>query len=187
MSEEDDNNSVESSTRRTFVRTALVAGGMFGFGFAMVPLYNVFCKVTGLNGKTDPNPYKVAADVKVDTSREIKVQFVATKNAGMTWDFAPSTPQITVHPGQVGELEFIARNPTDKRIIGQAIPSVTPFEATNFLHKVECFCFTTQTLNPLEEKVMPLRVIVDQELPKHITKLTLSYTLFDVTHLGERT
>ena len=186
MSEEDEN-SVENSTRRTLVRTALVAGGMFGFGFAMVPIYNVFCKVTGLNGKTDPNPYKKAADVKIDTSREIKVQFVATKNSGMTWDFAPSIPQITVHPGQVGELDFVARNPTDKRIIGQAIPSVTPFEATNFLHKVECFCFTTQTLNPLEEKVMPLRIIVDQELPKHITKLTLSYTLFDVTHLGERT
>ena len=183
---EDDKNSVENSTRRTFIRTALVAGGMFGFGFAMVPLYNVFCQVTGLNGKTDPKPYVGAADAKMDTSREIKVQFVATKNAGMTWDFAPSLPQITVHPGEGGVLDFIARNPTDKRIVGQAIPSVTPFEATNFLHKVECFCFTTQTLNPHEEKVMPLRIIVDQELPRHIKKLTLSYTLFDVTHLGER-
>jgi len=87
----------------------------------------------------------------------------------------------------VGELEFFARNPTDHLIVGQAIPSVTPFEATNFLHKVECFCFTTQTLAAREERVMPLRIIVDQDLPKHITKLTLSYTLFDVTHLGERT
>ena len=178
--------SVESSTRRTFVRSALVAGGMFGFGFAMVPLYDVFCKVTGLNGKTNSTPYLKAADSKVDTSREIKVQFVATKNSGMTWDFAPSIPQIVVHPGQVGELDFVARNPTDRRIVGQAIPSVTPFDATNFLHKVECFCFTTQTLDPQEEKMMPLRIIVDQELPKHIKKLTLSYTLFDVTHLGER-
>ncbi len=182
---EDD--SVEDTTKRTIVKTALVAGGMFGFGFAMVPIYNVFCKVTGLNGKTDPNPYQKASNATIDRSREIKVQFVATKNAGMTWDFAPSIPQISVHPGQVGELEFVARNPTNKRIIGQAIPSVTPFEATNYLHKVECFCFTTQTLNPQEEKIMPLRIIVDQDLPKHIKKLTLSYTLFDVTHLGERT
>ena len=188
MSEEEKpEESVEDSTRRTLIRTAMVAGGMFGFGFAMVPIYNVFCKVTGLNGKIDPNPYLKAKSAVVDTSREIKVQFVATKNSGMTWDFAPSVPQIVVHPGQVGELEFTARNPTEQRIVGQAIPSVTPFEATNYLHKVECFCFTTQTLNPQEEKIMPLRIIVDQELPKHITKLTLSYTLFDVTHLGERT
>lgn len=178
--------SVESNTRRTLIRSALVAGGMFGFGFALVPIYNVFCQVTGLNGKTDPNPYLKAKEAVVDTSREIKVQFVATKNAGMVWDFVPSTPQVVVHPGQVGELSFTARNPTSRRIVGQAIPSVSPFEATNFLHKVECFCFTTQTLDPQEEKVMPLRIIVDQDLPKHIKKLTLSYTLFDVTDLGER-
>ncbi len=175
---------VEQSTQRTVLRSILVACGMFAFGFAMVPLYNVFCQVTGLNGKTDPDPYLYkAAEAKVDTSREIKVQFVATKNAGMGWDFSPSTPQVTVHPGEPGLLTFVARNPSDKRMIGQAIPSVTPFEATNYLHKVECFCFTTQTLEAGEEKVMPLRIIVDQDLPKHIKKLTLSYTLFDVTHM----
>ena len=175
---------VEQSTQRTVLRSILVACGMFAFGFAMVPLYNVFCQVTGLNGKTDPDPYLYkAAEAKVDTSREIKVQFVATKNAGMGLDFSPSTPQVTVHPGEPGLLTFVARNPSDKRMIGQAIPSVTPFEATNYLHKVECFCFTTQTLEAGEEKVMPLRIIVDQDLPKHIKKLTLSYTLFDVTHM----
>ncbi len=175
---------VEQSTQRTVLRSILVACGMFAFGFAMVPLYNVFCQVTGLNGKTDPDPYLYkAAEAKVDTSREIKVQFVATKNAGMGWDFSPSTPQVTVHPGEPGLLTFVAKNPSDKRMIGQAIPSVTPFEATNYLHKVECFCFTTQTLEAGEEKVMPLRIIVDQDLPKHIKKLTLSYTLFDVTHM----
>ena len=180
----DNSKTVEQSTQRTVLRSILVACGMFAFGFAMVPLYNVFCQVTGLNGKTDPDPYLYkAAEAKVDTNREIKVQFVATKNAGMGWDFSPSTPQVTVHPGEPGLLTFVARNPSDKRMIGQAIPSVTPFEATNYLHKVECFCFTTQTLEAGEEKVMPLRIIVDQDLPKHIKKLTLSYTLFDVTHM----
>lgn len=172
-------------SKRTMLRTGLVAGGMFGFGFAMVPIYDVFCKVTGLNGKTDPNPYTGKA--VMDTSRIIKVQFVATKNAGMSWDFHPDISEVEVHPGQVGELSFYAHNPTSERMIGQAIPSVTPFQATNYLHKVECFCFTTQTLDAGEEKVMPLRIIVDQELPRHITKLTLSYTLFDVTTMGERT
>ena len=176
---------VERSTRRTVMRSLLVACGMFAFGFAMVPLYNVFCQVTGLNGKTNPDPYQYkAAEAVVDTGREIKVQFIATKNSNMTWLFSPSTPQITVHPGEPGLLNFIAKNPTGQRMVGQAIPSVTPFEATNYLHKVECFCFTTQTLEPGEEKVMPLRIIVDQDLPKHIKKLTLSYTLFDVTHLN---
>ncbi|WP_062263636.1 cytochrome c oxidase assembly protein [Endozoicomonas arenosclerae] len=175
-------------SRRTVIKTGLVAGGMFGFGFAMVPIYNVFCKVTGLNGKTDPNPYQYSAETaEVDTSRKIKVQFVATKNAEMSWDFKPSITEVEVHPGQVGELEFFARNPTGERMIGQAIPSVSPFQATNYLHKVECFCFTTQTLEAGEEKIMPLRIIVDQALPRHITKLTLSYTLFDVTTMGERT
>ena len=173
-------------SRRTMFRTAMVAGGMFGFGFAMVPIYNVFCKVTGLNGKTDDTPY--TGKVEPDLSRTIKVQFVATKNADMPWEFSPSQPSVEVHPGQVGELSFVAKNPTNRRIIGQAIPSVTPFEATNYLHKVECFCFTTQVLEPYEEKVMPLRIIIDQALPKlgKFNKLTLQYTLFDVTDMGER-
>lgn len=182
MSEQD---KVVDLSKRTMLRTGLVAVGMFGFGFAMVPIYNVFCKVTGLNGKTDPVPY--TGKVEPDTSRLIKVQFVATNNAGMVWDFRPDVSQVEVHPGQVGELSFFARNPTRGRMIAQAIPSVTPFQATNYLHKVECFCFTTQTLAAGEEKVMPLRIIVDQELPRHITKLTLSYTLFDVTTMGEKT
>ncbi|WP_263081399.1 cytochrome c oxidase assembly protein [Endozoicomonas sp. Mp262] len=171
---------LEKQTRRTLIRLILIALGMFGFGFAMVPLYDVFCQVTGLNGKTDPVPYQ-AKESSIDTSRTIKVQFVATKNGDMSWDFAPSISEINLHPGEVGKLVFFARNPGDRRIVGQAIPSVSPFQATNFLHKVECFCFTTQTLEAGEEKEMPLRVIVDQELPKHINKLTLSYTLFDVT------
>ncbi|MGI9275867.1 MAG: cytochrome c oxidase assembly protein [Endozoicomonas sp.] len=173
-------------SRRTLIRSGLVAGGMFGFGFAMVPIYNVFCKVTGLNGKTDPSPY--TGEAKPDLDRTVTVQFVATKNAGMPWDFAPSVPSVEVHPGQVGELSFFVRNPTERRIIGQAIPSVTPFQATNYLHKVECFCFTTQVLEPYEEKEMPLRIIVDQELPRQgrFNKLTLQYTLFDVTSMGER-
>ncbi len=185
MSEEEKEEKVESLTRRTLIRSTLVAGGMFGFGFAMVPLYDVFCKVTGLNGKTSSTPYQ-AKEAKVDTSRVIKVQFVATKNAGMSWDFKPSVPEVSLHPGEVGKLSFFAKNPTDQRIIGQAIPSVSPFQATNYLHKVECFCFTTQVLEAGEEKVMPLRIIVDQDLPKHIKTLTLSYTLFDVTKLEER-
>ncbi|PJE79579.1 Cytochrome c oxidase assembly protein CtaG [invertebrate metagenome] len=173
-------------TRKTLIRGLLAAVGMFGFGFAMVPLYDVFCQVTGLNGKTSNTPYAYKnSSASVDKSRQVTVQFVATHNKEMPWLFTSDITEITLHPGEVGKLSFTAVNPTDRQIIGQAIPSVSPFQATNYLHKVECFCFTTQTLKPGEKKVMPLHIIVDQEIPKHITKLTLSYTLFDVTELGE--
>lgn len=171
-------------TRKTALTMLLVACGMFGFGFAMVPIYNVFCKVTGLNGKTDDTPYNYdPAEAKVDESRTIKVQFLATNNAGMSWEFGPSVHQLAVHPGEPGLLSFTAKNPTNKKMIAQAIPSVTPFEATEYLHKVECFCFDIQHLGAGEFMEMPLRIIIDQDLPKYIHKLTLSYTLFDVTHL----
>ena len=182
MSHNDDK---KNNTRRTLIRSVLIAIGMFGFGFAMVPLYDVFCQVTGLNGKTSDTPYE-SKRAEVDTTRMIKVQFVSTQNGDINWSFAPSVSEVNLHPGEVGELIFLIKNPTNKKVVTQSIPSVSPFQATNYLHKVECFCFTTQTLEAREEKVMPLRVIVDQDLPKHIKTLTLSYTLFDVTHLGER-
>ncbi|MDD7804372.1 MAG: cytochrome c oxidase assembly protein [Endozoicomonas sp. (ex Botrylloides leachii)] len=182
MSKSDDK---KMNTRRTLIRSILIAVGMFGFGFAMVPLYDVFCQVTGLNGKTSDTPYENKR-AEIDVTRTVKVQFISTKNGDIKWDFFPSISEIDLHPGEVGELSFIIKNPTDKKVVTQSIPSVSPFQATNYLHKVECFCFTTQTLKAREERVMPLRVIVDQDLPKHIKKLTLSYTLFDVTHLNEK-
>ena len=162
--------------RITPAKLGLIALAMFGFGFLLVPIYDVFCKVTGLNGP------KTA---EVDTSRKVEVQFLTTKNDGMDWYFEPNIYSIKIHPGEVGALDFIAENLTARRIIGQAIPSVTPSEVTNYLHKVECFCFATQVLGPHEKMVLPLRIIVDPSLPKYIKKLTLSYTLFDVTSFDE--
>ena len=163
-------------------RMGLLAIAMFGFGFLLVPIYNVMCKAVGINGKTDPNPYKVV-ESRVDTSRKIKIQFLATNNAAMSWDFGATVKEIEVHPGEIGSLSFYARNPTGKRMTAQAIPSVTPFKGTDYLHKTECFCFTTQTLDAGEDIDMPLKIIIDQDLPKYIKKLTLSYTLFDVTDM----
>ncbi len=181
MSHRDDK--VENNTRRTLIRSTLIAMGMFGFGFALVPLYDVFCRVTGLNGKTSDTPYENKR-AQIDTSRTITVQFVSTQNGGINWEFKPSVSAINVHPGEVGVLNFLIKNPTNQRAVTQSIPSISPFQATNYLHKVECFCFTTQVLEAREEKLMPLRIIVDQDLPEYIKTLTLSYTLFDVTHLG---
>lgn len=170
-----------TSNTRLVTRLVLTVVGMFGFGWALVPLYNVFCEWTGLNGKTG-GPYAYEAEsAQVDTSRLVTVQFTASNNGGMSWEFRPAQAQVQVHPGQLNEVKFIARNPTGSAMVGQAVPSVSPFRAADYLHKTECFCFTQQKLEAGEEIEMPLLFFVDKALPQDVSKLTLSYTLFDVT------
>lgn len=159
----------------------LAAVGMFGFGFALVPLYDVFCEITGLNGKVDGQATYEAATVEVDTSRKVIVQFVAHNNADMPWTFRPVQAQIEVHPGELTEVAFYARNPTGNAMVAQAVPTITPWEAADYMHKTECFCFSQQTLAAGESVDMPLMFYIDQDIPAHVHKLTLSYALFDVT------
>ena len=154
--------------------------GMFVFAIWIMPsLYDAFCEVTGLNGKTGGR-YE-ATDSGIDTSRTIKVQFVSTNNEGMPWEFKPAVRTVTVHPGEQKLIDYLARNPTDKTMVGQAIPSLVPFKATNYFHKTECFCFEQQPLEAGASAELPMFFIVDRDIPKHINTITLSYTLFDVT------
>lgn len=153
---------------------------MFCFGFALVPIYDVFCEVTGLNGKTNSKAFVPAAQL-VDTSREVTVQFVATNNEGMPWEFKPATFKMSVHPGEQINTTFFARNPRSELMVAQAIPSVAPGRAAEYFHKTECFCFNQQTLKAGEAVDMPLSFIVDRDLPASVKTITLSYTLFDVT------
>ncbi len=160
----------------------LGAGAVCMFVFAiwvMPPLYDAFCEITGLNGKTGDR-YE-ATDAGIDTSRTIKVQFVATNNEGMPWHFQPGIRSVTVHPGEQKRIDYLARNPTEKAMIGQAIPSLVPFKASGYFHKTECFCFEQQPLDGGEEAELPMYFIVDRDIPKSINTITLSYTLFDVT------
>lgn len=162
--------------------TKLLAGatGMFFFAvFLMPPLYDLFCEVTGIGGKTK-GPYEAVA-VEVDTSREVVVQFVATNNEYMPWNFKPIEHSITVHPGERREVKFLAHNKTEQDMVAQAIPSMVPYNATDYFHKTECFCFNNQPLAAGEQAELPLIFIVDPDLPKSINTLTLSYTLFDIT------
>ncbi len=161
--------------------TAL-AIGMFGFGFLLVPIYNTLCKNLGINGKTnatavayDPSKATVAKD------REVIVEFVATNNSGVPWDFYPKTRKLKVHPGEIARLAFYAENKTKHRMTVQAIPSVTPGIAAKYLKKTECFCFAQQTLEGHEGMNMPLLFHLDTDLPPQVKTITLSYTLFDVT------
>ena len=167
-----------SANRRLILRLLMLVVVMFGFGFALVPIYDVMCQAFGINGKT-AGAYDGAQ--MVDEARQVRVQFLATNAAGMVWEFGPQADELVVNPGQPSDMLFVAHNPTDKPMTAQAIPSVAPSKAAAFFHKTECFCFTQQVLQPGERIEMPVRFIVDRDLPKDVKHLTLAYTLFDIT------
>ena len=158
----------------------MIVVGMFAFGFALVPLYDIVCDITGLNGKT-AGRYESEQPQVVAEDRLVTVQFLANNNASMPWEFRPKVRTIKVHPGKLNSAEFFVRNVTSNAMTAQAVPSITPFRAAEYLHKTECFCFEQQHLAKGEQLDMPLRFIVDSNIPKDVTTLTLSYTLYDIT------
>jgi cytochrome c oxidase assembly protein subunit 11 len=165
------------STKSIVHNLLFVVAGMFCFGFALVPLYDVFCEYTGLNGKTGVQ-YVSEEQMQIDTSREIKVEFLANTNDGMPWEFKALTYAVTVHPGEATRVEFLAKNITDRDIVGNAVPSVSPGQAAAYFQKTECFCFTEQVLKAGEEKIMPVVFIVDPAIDEDVREITLSYTFF---------
>ncbi|HQQ62063.1 MAG TPA: cytochrome c oxidase assembly protein [Pseudomonadales bacterium] len=160
----------------------LGAVGMFAFAmFLMPPFYNLLCSVLDINSPRLNTKAYVAEQVKIDTTRKVKVQFVTVNSASMPWEFHAGDTVLEVHPGESTRTTFHARNPTDHRMVAQAVPSIVPEQAVEHFHKTECFCFTQQTLEPGQEIDMPVVFIVDQALPADIRTITLGYTLFDVT------
>ena len=160
-------------------KLALVAVAMFGFGYLLVPLYDVFCDITGLNGKTANRA--VAESSVVDEQRLITVEFVTYQSSGLRGEFTPSVRHLKVRPGEMHQVDFTVSNPGNSDIILRAIPSVSPGRAASHLRKTECFCFQEQPLAGRGEAVMPMRFYVDQDLPTDIEVFTLSYTLYDIT------
>ena len=174
------NKGIEQKNKKVISKLMLIVFGMFGFGFALVPLYDVFCDITGLNGKTNETAAIYMSD-GIDTSRTVTVQFITRTAKGIPWQFEPMINEITVHPGEMKLVKFYAKNESTHDIIGQAVPSVSPGKAAAYFQKIECFCFTHQPLKSSEEVEMALQFYVDPELPAEVTTLTLSYTLYDVT------
>ena len=168
-----------SANRRLVLQLLGVTALMFAFGYALVPLYNVFCEVTGLNGKTGQLTQAQADKMLPDTTREIAVEFVTGVNAGLPWDFRPLQTKVVVNPGVVTQVAFEMTNRSTMNMIGQAIPSVAPQTAARFFSKTECFCFTQQPLAAGETKTVPVRFIIDPKLPKDVDRVTLSYTFFE--------
>ena len=165
---------------RTVKKLGLFAIAMFGFGYVMVPIYDVICDITGLNGKTGEISQSEAETKRVDVDRLVTVEFDTNVNPALPWKFKAAEYKMKVHPGEIAEAVFIVENESDRSVIGQAVPSVAPAQASLFFNKTECFCFTKQILESGERKEIIVRFVVDTELPKKISTMTLSYTFFRV-------
>ena len=170
-------------------KLAIVAAGMFGFGYALVPLYQAICDLTGINILTlserqVPGNGEAGRDVRrpantqVDASRSITVEFDA--NARGLWEFKPAVRSLRVHPGELATVMYEFQNTQDRRMAAQAIPSYAPTQAAAHFTKLECFCFNQYVLEPGEKKQWPVVFLVDPKLPRDVTTITLSYTFFEV-------
>ncbi len=172
--------------KRSLLEMSILTLAMFGFGFAFAPLYSALCQLTGLNGRSDS--MLVASNVVAtpDLSRMVTVQLLTVVNGGREWQFRPEQSEIRVHPGEFTTVNFVAENLLDQDVVGQAVPAVTPGKAARHVKKTECFCFTQQAFKAREKKIMPVRLMLDPELPRDINTVTLSYTFFDVTELAQQ-
>jgi len=174
-----------AANNRVVKRLGIAAVLMFGFGFALVPLYDVFCDITGLNGKTGRIELEDALSQTVDEDRLVTVEFLGVVHSDLPWDFKPMVRKIRVHPGEVTEVNYYATNKADNAVTGQAVPSVAPGKAAKYFSKTECFCFTRQLLEPGEGKEMPLRFVVDPGLPESVKTLSLSYTFYQAEAVAD--
>ena len=175
----------QKSHKQTVWKLFSVVILMFGFGYALVPLYNVFCDVFGINGKftgLQDGSYQAQVPepkLKPDLNRKVNVQFMTSLNNNLDWEFRTLTNAMEVHPGEIYEVKFYAKNLTGRRVIAQAVPSLVPGKAVKYFSKMECFCFTQQTFAVGESREMPLRFYIDPALPKDVGTVSLAYTFFE--------
>ena len=170
-------NERNKENRSLMGRLLVLAAVMFGFGFALVPLYDVFCEITGFGGRT--NAEAAVVEEAPDLDREIRIEFMTTVNAYAPFEFAADADSMTVHPGKMYYATFTATNLSESHKVAQAVPSVAPVAAAEHFVKIECFCFNNQEFAANEAKAMPLQFIVDPDLPDYVDTITLQYTFFD--------
>ena len=170
----------DSPDRHLAWKIAALGVAMFAFGFALVPLYDVFCAITGFGGKTASAAAVVVE--KPDPSRTVRVEFLASVAGGAPFTLEPEVAHLEVHPGQLYETHFVARNLTESPRKAQAVPSVAPGAAARYFNKAECFCFTSQEFAPHEELRLKLAFMVAADLPAHTDTLSLSYTYFSASN-----
>jgi len=168
----------DAANRRLARRLLWLVVGAVLFTAAMVPLYDVLCRLTGFNGKTQLTPAQMSQSIKVDETRWVTVEFLGNVMPGLSWDFYPKQASVRVHPGQMELVTYFAKNVTNKAMTGQAVPSVSPGQAAQYFKKIECFCFQRQELKPGEMKEMPLTFYVSPDLPPNVQTITLSYAFY---------
>ncbi len=160
----------------------IIVIGMFGLGFGLAPLYGMLCRITGI--QTLPAIAETVSiaplqELPVENSRQVIIKFDTTVSAGLPWEFRPLVRSLTVYPGTINEARFHARNLSEDTITGQAIPSIVPWQGTEYFNKIECFCFRKQVLKSQESREMLLQFVISPDLPPGINSLILSYTFMN--------
>ena len=167
--------------RLLLAKLSVIVVAMFGFGYALVPFYEKICEVTGLRNIAQADAVR---NTQVDATRDVRIEFDSNIRK-LPWQFRALTPVVDVHPGELRQVMFEIVNATDRPLTGQAIPSYGPPHAAQYFRKLECFCFSQQTLQPGERRQMPVVFVVDAALPADVATITLSYTFFEVEGAGK--
>ena len=176
-----------SANRKTLKMAAIIAVGMFGFGFALWPMYNILCDITGFRGTSLVKGEQAAASLPAepDYSRTVTVSFDATVNSQLGWKLTPEIRQMEVHPGKLYETHYLAENIESHGIVGQAAYNVSPARASFYFAKTECFCFTRQTLAGGETREMPIRFMLSPDIPDGVNTVTMAYTFYHIEDVEE--
>jgi cytochrome c oxidase assembly protein subunit 11 len=172
-----------AANRRLALRLGVVAVLSMGFGFALAPLYDVFCQMAGVNTKAERFAARPVG-VKVDRNRWVTVEFMGQPMPGLPVVFRPSQDHLRINPGEIVLAKYLVRNPTNQTLLGQAVPSISPGNAGQHFKKIDCFCFREQTLAPGEEREMAVTFWVAPELPRGVTDITLSYAFYSSVKKG---
>jgi len=173
------------ANRSLVIGLLAMTAGSFAFGWALVPLYDVFCRVAGI-GNAEAKAGRSSAREAVDEGREITIEFVADPASVGSFEFRPNVASMRIHPGKLYDTRFYAKNLTAAASVAQAVPSISPGEAAKYFHKTECFCFSPQSFAVGEGRDLPVRFIVDPSLPPNLDRITLAYTFFDTTQSAAR-
>ena len=173
-----------NNKHKTAFKLVAMAVGMFGFAYALVPLYEVFCEITGINGRAE---LQAALQEEVNVSgvkedREVRIEFIAQVARGLPWVMNPIEGEMVVKVGEMNQTAYHVRSRAQVPMVAQAVPSIAPGEAARYMRKLECFCFEQQELMPGDEMDMGVSFFIDEDLPPDISQMTLSYTMFS---LGE--
>ena len=176
-------NSVAKRNRETLRKLVIIALLMFGFGYALVPLYEKICEVTGINNLVKPDE---VVNTQVDTSRSIVMEFDANVRGEIAWQLVPRERKRTIHPGELVHVVFDLQNSSDVSVVAQAIPSYGPQRAGLYVKKLDCFCFTQQAIAAGENRELPVVLVIDPSIPRDVHTVTLSYTMFEIEGADRR-